>query len=161
MRILDVHGDNAPFFQELAQAKRRVLVVDYDSVIAPCSDAHSGMPYPTVAELLDCIMTTSRTRVVLITGGEAEELASPLSGPAPDVWGSDPSRGPDAMLPAMLARLGEDTAVAFLSDRDRLFPALPEAACDGGGSGAENAACRQDFVQFLVDWLRVCGGEMC
>ena len=159
MRILDVHGDNAPFFQELAQAKRRVLVVDYDSVIAPCSAAPSGVPYPTVAELLDCIMITSRTRVVVITGGEAAELASPLSGPAFDVGESEASRGPDAMFPAMPA--GEDTAVAFLSDRDRLFPALPEAACVGGGSSAENAAGRQDFVQFLVDWLRVCGGEIC
>jgi len=160
MRILDVHGDNAPFFQELAQAKRRVLVVDYDSVIAPCS-APSGVPYPTVTELLDCIMATSHTRVVVITGGEAAELASPLSGPAPDVWASDAPRGPGAMFPGMLSRLGEDTAVAFLSDRDRLFPALPDGACDGGGSGAENAAGRQDFVQFLVDWLRVCGGEIC
>ncbi|MFZ3213283.1 MAG: hypothetical protein WA188_17405 [Terriglobales bacterium] len=156
MRILDVHSDNAPFFQELAQAKRRVLVVDYDSVIAPCS-APSGVPYPTVTELLDCIMTTSRTRVVVITAGEAAELASPLSGPASDLWESDAPRGPDAMFPGMLSRLGEDTAVAFLSDRDRLFPALPEAAC----GGAENPACRQDFVQFLVDWLRVCGGEIC
>jgi len=160
MRILDVHGDNAPFFQELARAKRRVLVVDYDSVIAPCS-APSGVPYPTVTELLDCIMATSHTRVVVITGGEAAELASPLSGPAPDVWASDAPRGPGAMFPGMLSRLGEDTAVAFLSDRDRLFPALPDGACDGGGSGAENAAGRQDFVQFLVDWLRVCGGEIC
>ena len=117
MRILDVHGDNAPFFQELAQAKRRVLVVDYDSVIAPCS-APSGVPYPTVTELLDCIMATSHTRVVVITGGEAAELASPLSGPAPDVWASDAPRGPGAMFPGMLSRLGEDTAVAFLSDRD-------------------------------------------
>ena len=158
MRILDVHGDNAPFFEELAQAKRRVLVVDYDSVIAPCSAAPSGVPYPTVAELLDCIMITSRTRVVVITGGEAAELASPLSGPAFDVGESEASRGSDAMFPAMPA--GEDTAVAFLSDRDRLFPALPAAACVGG-SAAENAACRQDFVQFLVDWLRVCGGEIC
>jgi len=160
MRILDVHGDNAPFFQELAQAKRRVLVVDYDSVIAPCS-APSGVPYPTVTELLDCIMATSHTRVVVITGGEAAELASPLSGPAPDVWASDAPRGPGAMFPGMLSRLGEDTAVAFLSDRDRLFPALPDGACDGGGSGAENAAGGQAFVQFLVDWLRVCGGEIC
>jgi len=159
MRILDVHGDNASFFQELAQAKRRVLVVDYDSVIAPCSVVPSGVPYPTVAELLDCIMTIGGTRVVVITGGEAAELASPLSGPAPDFWGSDASRGPDPMFPTMPA--GEDTAVAFLSDRDRLFPALPDGACSGGGSGVENAACRQDFVQFLVDWLRVCGGEIC
>ena len=160
MRILDVHGDNAPFFQELAQAKRRVLVVDYDSVIAPCSAAPSGVPYPTVTELLDCIMTTSRTRVVVITGGEAAELASPLSGPAPDLWESDASRGPDAMLPAMLPRREKtppwpSSAIAIGS-----FPPCPTgpAAAD---PARENAACRQDFVQFLVDWLRVCGGEIC
>jgi len=97
--------------------------------------------------------------VVVITGGEAAELASPLSGPTPDLWGSDGYRGPDPVFPAMPT--GEDAAVAFLGDRDRLFPALPGAACDGGGSGAENTACRQDFVQFLIDWLRVCGGEIC
>ena len=167
MRILDVHDDNARFFQDLAHARRRVLVVDYDSVIAPYSPAgNSGMPYPTISELLDCIMTTSRTRVVLITGGQAPDFGPLAPGPAPDVWGSDGSRGPDVMLPAMLAKFGEDTAVAFLSDRDRLFAALPEAASDGesgefsaAGSGATD--CSQAFVQFLVDWLRVCGGEIC
>jgi len=159
MRILDIHGDNARFFQELAQAKQRVLLVDYDSVIAPCSAAPSGAPYPTVAELLDCIMTVAGTRVVVINGGESAELVSPLSGSAPHAKGSAGPCGPGSMFPAVPP--GEDTAVAFLGDRDRLFPALADGACGGGGSVAKSAACRQDLVQFLVDWLHVCGGEIC
>ncbi len=158
MRVLDVHDDNARFFQDLAHAKRRVLVVDYDSVIAPYSAAgNSGMPCPTISELLDCIMTTSRTRVVLVTAGQAAELAPPVPGPAPDIWESGGPAGPDVMLPAMLARLGADAAVAFLSDRDRLCTARDATGTLGGCS----AAASHDFVQFLVDWLRVCGGEIC
>jgi hypothetical protein len=160
---LDVHDDNARFFQDLAQAKRRVLVLDYDNVIAPGGGArHRGIPCPTVPELLDCIMTTGRTRVVLITGSQRAGLAPLAPGPAPDVWGTAGSAGPDVMLPAMLASLGDDTAVAYLSDRDRPLNALPPTASEQRGDPASDAAdCRQAFVQFLVDWLRVCGGEFC
>lgn len=158
MRILDVHGDNVAFFHELARARQRVLVVDYDSVIAPCSTVPGGALYPTVAELLDCIMTVGGTRVVVIAGGEAAELSAPLSESTPEAWG----RGPRSRSPMFSATpAGEDTAVAFLGDGDRLFPALPDEFCGGGRSGAKAAACRQDLVQFLVDWLRVCGGEIC
>ncbi len=163
MQRLDVHDDNARFFQDLAQAKRRVLVLDYDNVISPGGDAgNRGIPCPTVAELLDCIMTTGRTRVVLVTGSRKADLVPPAPGPAPDVWGTGGSAAPEVMLPAMLARLGDDTAVAYLSDRDRPMNALPPTASEQRGNPASGTAgCRQAFVQFLVDWLRVCGGECC
>jgi hypothetical protein len=163
MRILTVHDDRSRFFQELAGAKRRVLVVDYDSVIAPQSvSGNSSVPYPTISELLDCIMTTSRTQVVLITDGQAEELAPAVPGPAPDICGIGGSADPEVMLPDMLAKLGEDTAVAFIGDRAHSFAMIPEIADDGGAPAPEGAAGEsQEFVQFLVDWLRVCGGEIC
>lgn len=156
MQILDVHDDNAHFFHDLARAKRRVLVVDYDHVSAPGrSGAGSGIPCPSVSELLDCIMTTG-TQVVLITEKEQTELARMIPGPAPDVWGTSGSTSPDVMLPAMLSKLGEDAAIAYLSDRDG---PLPATASDTGTD--PDTACRQAFVQFLVDWLRVCSGEFC
>jgi hypothetical protein len=159
MRILNFHEDSTSFFQELASAKRRVLVVDYDSVIASARNCQTtGIPCPTIAELLDCIMTTSRTRVVVIRGSRVADLPPHVPGPVPDFWGTDGCAAPDAMLPAMLSKLGDEAAVAFLSDRDRLFPALAETTGDVGGF---YAAGRHDFVQFLVDWLRVCGGEIC
>ena len=164
MQRLDVHDDHAQFFQGLAHAKRRVLVLDYDNVIASGGvAAKSGIPCPTVPELLDCIMTTSRTRVVLLTNNRRAAVALPAPGPVPDVWGTGGSAIPDAMLPAILEKLEDDTTVAYLSDRDRRVSALPPIAsephCDSASSGG--AGCRQAFVQFLVDWLRVCGGEFC
>ena len=162
MQMLDVHDDNARFFQDLAQAKRRVLVVDYDNVNAPGGSAgRSAIPCPTVPELLDCIMTTGRTRVVLITGNRRADLGPLAPGPAPDVWEPASTGGPDVMLPAMLSKLGDDTAVAYLSHRDRSVNTLPPTATEQRAEAPSGAGCRQAFVQFLVDWLRVCGGEFC
>lgn len=159
MQILDVHDDNAHFFHDLARAKRRVLVVDYDHVSAPGRSAGgSGIPCPSIFELLDCIMTTG-TQVVLITEKEQAEFARLGPGPAPDVWGTGGSMSPDVMLPAMLSKLGEDAAIAYLSDRDRPLGPLPPTASDACTD--PDTACRQAFVQFLIDWLRVCGGEFC
>ena len=156
MQVLDVHDDNARFFQDLARAKRRVLVVDYDRVIAPNSGAEPrGTPCPTISELLDCIMTTSGTRVVLMTGGQAHSLGPLGPGPTPDIWETGGSANPPATLSIMLSKLGEDAAVAFLSDRDRPKTALAAATSDSA------PGCRQASLQFLMDWLRVCGGEIC
>jgi hypothetical protein len=159
MRILNLENDSTRFFQQLANAKRRVLVVDYDSVMAPASDtANSGIPCPTVPELLDCIMTTSRTRVVVISGNRKAGVGRHVPGPTPDVWPSDGSSDPDVLLPAMLAKLGDDTAVGFVSDRDRPLGTLVDTKNDSGGFCATGS---KNSLQFLVDWLRVCGGEIC
>jgi len=162
MQRLDVHDDHVHFFQDLAHAKRRVLVLDYDNVVAAGAATKSGIPCPTVPELLDCIMTTSRTRVVLLTRNLGAKLDPLPPGPVPDVWGTGGSAVSDGMLPAMLDRLGDDSAVAYLSDRDRRVSALPPTVGEQPeGSQSGGAGCRQAFVQFLVDWLRVCGGEFC
>ncbi|MFB3916182.1 MAG: trehalose-phosphatase [Terriglobales bacterium] len=78
------------FFAQLHRAEDRVLLLDYDGTIAPFTvHRNRAYPYPTVAELLDCIMSTCRTRVALITGRAAREIP-PLLGlnPAPEIWGS-------------------------------------------------------------------------
>jgi trehalose 6-phosphate phosphatase len=77
------------FFQRLSDAPERLLVVDYDGTIAPFSlDRHRAVPYPTLPELLDCIMSTCRTRLVLVTGRSAKELPALLGiQPHPEIWG--------------------------------------------------------------------------
>lgn len=157
MRIFNIYDDNARSLQELASAQRRVLVVDYDKVMASSGAAASGV-YPTVPELLDCIMTTARTKVVLITHRQAEELAPETPGPAPDVWQTAGPSGPDGTLPSMLADLEDGSAVAFLCDGDRFLAA---EATDDSPPGQAPLEDNQAFVQFLVDWLRICGGEIC
>jgi len=66
-----------------------VLLLDYDGTIAPSSaQRHRAFPYPTIPELLDCIMSTCRTRVLLISGRSAREIP-PLLGlnPHPEILG--------------------------------------------------------------------------
>lgn len=78
------------FLDGLYTAPRRVLLLDYDGTVAPFSvDRERAYPYPTVPELLDCIMTTCRTRVALISGRAAHDIP-PLLGlnPCPEIWGA-------------------------------------------------------------------------
>ncbi len=78
------------FLDRLCCARERVLLLDYDGTIAPFSaERNRAFPYPTVPELLDCIMSTCRTRVVLISGRAAREIP-PLLGlnPHPEIWGT-------------------------------------------------------------------------
>jgi len=77
------------FFAQLSSAADRLLLLDYDGTIAPFAiNRRSAVPYPSVPELLDCIMTTCRTRVVLISGRAAREVPSLLGlNPHPEIWG--------------------------------------------------------------------------
>lgn len=79
------------FLDRLSNASSRVLLLDYDGTIAPFTVSRNrAFPYPTVPELLDGIMTTCHTRVVLISGRAAREI-SPLLGlnPHPEIWGTN------------------------------------------------------------------------
>lgn len=79
------------FFDQLCRTRDRVLLLDYDGTIAPFSvQRHRAFPYPTIPELLDCIVSTCRTRVLLISGRSALEIP-PLFGlnPHPEIWGTN------------------------------------------------------------------------
>jgi trehalose 6-phosphate phosphatase len=97
MSIVSVTGaalaDSTPsdlFFDQFCRSGPRVLLLDYDGTIAPfTANRHRALPYSTVPDLLDCIMSTCRTRVALITGRAAREIP-PLLGinPHPEIWGT-------------------------------------------------------------------------
>lgn len=77
------------FFERLKHASKRVLLLDYDGTLAPFRvDRGHAFPYPGVPYLVSNI-ASSGTRVALISGRRAEEVAT-LSGirPRPEIWGS-------------------------------------------------------------------------
>ncbi len=78
------------FLDQLCQARQRVLLMDYDGTIAPFSaQRNRAFPYPGIPKLLDCIMSTCRTRIVLISGRPAREIPRLLGiTPHPEIWGS-------------------------------------------------------------------------
>ena len=80
----------AALFAALEEARGALLMLDYDGTLAPFRvDPAQARPYPGIAETLDAIMQEGSTRVVVITGRRAAEIASLLGTRAPtEVWGS-------------------------------------------------------------------------
>lgn len=125
------------FFDQLCFAAQRLLLLDYDGTIAPFSvQRDRAYPYPTIPELLDCIMSTCNTRVVLITGRTAREIP-PLLGlnPHPEIWGTHGIERLHSDGRYQLARIGHeaqhalDEAAAWLEEEglERLAELKPGA----------------------------------
>ena len=78
------------FLRAVAKAQRSALLLDYDGTLAPfLTNRREAVPFAGISELLQKIVDSGRTRVVIITGRNAREIPSllPLS-PFPEVWGS-------------------------------------------------------------------------
>ena len=86
------------FFEQLARARESVLLLDYDGTIAPFrANRNQAFPYAEVPELLDSLMSTCRTRVVLISGRPAAQIRPFLGSiPQPEIWGA---HGMERLLP--------------------------------------------------------------
>lgn len=103
------------FFDRLSQSRQRVLLLDYDGTIAPFSTHRNrAFPYPSVPELLDCIMSTCQTHVALISGRAAREVP-PLLGlsPHPEIFGTGGIERLDAEDQYSVADLSDDTGRAL------------------------------------------------
>ena len=89
MKTLHSETMHLPFLERLASAPQRVLMLDYDGTLAPfVVERDLAFPYPGVPTLIGRIMLAG-TRVVLISGRAAREVAQ-LSCvvPQPEIWGS-------------------------------------------------------------------------
>lgn len=67
--------DSRVFIRKVARAPQSALLLDYDGTLAPFhQDRYKAVPYPGVTTLLQSIMETGRTRLVVITGRRAHEV---------------------------------------------------------------------------------------
>jgi trehalose-phosphatase len=87
--ISDVRSQLEPFLQTVAQAPCSVLFLDYDGTLAPFQTRRDrAYPYPGVEPSLQEIVRNGRTRVVVITGRDANDIVPLLNiHPLPEVWG--------------------------------------------------------------------------
>ena len=78
-----------PFFEVLPRAPARVLLLDLDGTLAPFETDRSAVtPHPGIREVLRQIVSTGRTRLVVISGRGVEDLRRVLDlEPAPELWG--------------------------------------------------------------------------
>ncbi|MFB3917827.1 MAG: hypothetical protein ACE14M_13930 [Terriglobales bacterium] len=187
--------DCSYFFRQLAQAEQGVLVLDYDSAVARFGPFRQWrFPGPTVYEVLDSILSTTRTRVVIVSKRRSGELQRVLGSVAdPGNWhsgnlqlitlnGTYHKSTPQSLL-ANLCPLGP---LAYLGTHQEPKPA-PASRNDAPleelkrellnslrketpasvqprfflGDAQSWLGEPEDLVQFLIDWLRACGGELC
>ena len=90
MQIVSQDFSMDAFFERVAHAARRVLMVDYDGTLAPfTTDRDHAIPYPGVADVLSKIIEAGNTRVVVISGRSMADLLRvlPLT-PLPELWAS-------------------------------------------------------------------------
>ena len=78
------------FLATVAHSRVSALLLDYDGTLAPFStDRQRAFPYPNVVPLLQQIMASGRTRLVIITGRSAPQVRFLLGmNPDPEIWGS-------------------------------------------------------------------------
>jgi trehalose 6-phosphate phosphatase len=104
----------------VTQAQRSLLLLDYDGTLAPFREKRDqAFPYPGSAPILQEIVRSGHTRVVIISGRDTSETI-PLLGvaPVPEVWGLHglQRRKPDGRIETV--RIGERYLDA-LSDANR------------------------------------------
>jgi len=84
----DVQKKIAAFLARLSRASKRALLLDYDGTLAPfTADRDHAVPYPGIPALLERIRTSTATRVVIVTGRRAFEVASLLNMKNIEIWG--------------------------------------------------------------------------
>jgi trehalose 6-phosphate phosphatase len=77
------------FMSAVAQSPVSALLLDYDGTLAPfCLNRQQALPYPGMTALLQEIIVCGRTRVVIITGRNAQEVIPLLAiHPTLEIWG--------------------------------------------------------------------------
>ncbi|MHB1566660.1 MAG: trehalose-phosphatase [Acidiferrobacter sp.] len=88
MQELATPGVLARFLRQLAGARTRLLVLDYDGTLAPFTDERDqAQLYPGVASLLQQIVDRGTT-LAFVTGRSAPELAARLPWPHVEIFGT-------------------------------------------------------------------------
>jgi trehalose 6-phosphate phosphatase len=90
MQILKPGGDLQLFFDRLATAKHRALLLDYDGTLAPFRpERNQAEPYQGIREILNEIIINDHSQVVIITGRAIADLIPLLRlKKLPEIWGS-------------------------------------------------------------------------
>lgn len=78
------------FWERLAKASERILILDYDGTLAPFrTERDRAEPYPGVRKTLNHILHNDLCRVVMVTGRSTGDLLPLLNlQQDPEIWGS-------------------------------------------------------------------------
>jgi trehalose 6-phosphate phosphatase len=110
------------FLGRVARSPRSLLMLDFDGTLAPFRrDRRSAFPYPGIRSILQEIVDTGSTRVVIVSGRDVTETVPLLAvKPHPEVWGLHGLQRlkPDGSIE--LCDLDESTRQALVAAEDWL-----------------------------------------
>jgi trehalose 6-phosphate phosphatase len=122
------------FFAAVHDAPQAILLLDFDGTLAPFRiDRYQARPYAGVRRLIEQIQKRDRTRLAVVTGRPAEEIAPVLALDTPiEVWGlhgaerihadgrreiETPSAQVSERLEALRAQLKRDSFGGLIEDK--------------------------------------------
>ncbi len=152
------------FLRTVADAPRSLLLLDYDGTLAPFRrERNQAFPYPGVVTALQRIIQNSRTRVVIISGRDAEDTIRLLGiQPSPEVWGLHGSQRLKPGSPAEIVELRPVALEALAAADDWLgYQQLRHLAEFKPGSiaihwrGLEEWEVDQVRGRILLGWIHV------
>lgn len=78
------------FFHHLKKTPHRALLCDYDGTLAPFKvNRNEAVPYAGIPDVLEAILASGQTRLVVISGRGLDDIISLLGmTPLPEIWGS-------------------------------------------------------------------------
>jgi trehalose 6-phosphate phosphatase len=152
------------FMSAVAQSTVSALLLDYDGTLAPfCLNRQQALPYPGMTALLQEIIAYGRTRVVIITGRNAQEVISLFAiHPQIEIWGC---HGLERLRPDGTRETPrvEERALHALADADRWlrYQGLHNRAEFKTGAvafhwrGLDETTAAETRGQVLLGWLPI------
>lgn len=128
MKVLRPGFAPREFMARVGSGCPRVLLLDYDGTLAPFrKDRDTALPFPGVKERVAALMRLPDSRVVLVTGRGARDLAS-VAGfdPMPEIWGS---HGWERLWPDgryEMAQIPDESAAGLHKAKEAIGPSLRE-----------------------------------
>lgn len=143
MQALSSRVDPTRFLQNVARAPARVLMLDYDGTLAPFNvRPDRAVPYPEVTEVLEHILASGATRVVIVSGRPAHEVPPLLAlSVRPEIWGSHGWE-----------RLSADGRRTVEQPAERAQTALHEAAERVAGLLEKGARLERKLASVALHW---------
>jgi trehalose-phosphatase len=98
LKIIKKQVDICLFFKSVKEANERILLLDYDGTLAPFNiNRDEAVPYAGIEDVIDKIMDSETTRVVIISGRRIKDLLKLIKFKRrPEIWGS---HGWERMMP--------------------------------------------------------------
>ena len=118
-------AETATFLRQVGDARQSVLLLDYDGTLAPFhADRSQAYPYPGVLAILEGIVESGRTRIILLSGRPIVELR-PLLAPMDnlEMWGSHGMEHRSSDGSYSRGHVSEESAAALAEGREWVIAA--------------------------------------